>query len=175
MTDKSLLPYNSTNQERALALAVSRISDVPVPNRTTWDPLTCPENLLPWLAWSFSINEWNSDWPVATKRAVIAAQVAIHRRKGTIASMRQALTSAGYGDADIVEGGSGEGTNWAYYHITLKQPIANSAVDTVRRILRNTAPARCVLESLNYDGVQFTYDGTISYDGTYNFGVAKTA
>lgn len=175
MTDNSLLPYNATPEERAQAQTVARITGVPVPVRSTWDPRTCPEELLPWLAWSFSVNEWDSDWPVPTKRAVIAAQASIHKRKGTITSIREALESAGYGGADIVEGGKNAGSNWAYYSINLKKPISNAQAAQVRRILINTAPARCVLEALSFELAPAIYDGKISFDGQYNFGVVATA
>ena len=100
----TLLPPNSTPLERALAAVIARISDVPVPVGDLWHPARCPAPLLPWLAWSLSVDDWSSDWPDAQQREVIAASVEIHRHKGSRWSVRRALSVMGYGDCDVTEG-----------------------------------------------------------------------
>ncbi|SFD16768.1 phage tail protein I [Pseudoalteromonas denitrificans] len=92
-TSKSLLPPNATPQENQIELAASRISDVAVPIKHLWDPLKCPEHLLPWLAWALSVDEWDNDWPVAIQREVIASSTQVHRTKGTVSGVRKALAS----------------------------------------------------------------------------------
>jgi len=89
-----LLPPNATPQERAISRSVDRA--VPVPVRTLWNPATCPEGILPWLAWSLSVDEWDASWPVDQKRAAVAASIETHRRKGTIGALRRALQALGY-------------------------------------------------------------------------------
>jgi phage tail P2-like protein len=84
-----LLPPNATAQERALSLASGR--DVATPVRDVWDPDTCPAALLAWLAWAFSVDEWDSTWTDAQKREVIKAAAAVHRYKGTIGAVQEAL------------------------------------------------------------------------------------
>jgi phage tail P2-like protein len=79
----SLLPPNASPQEAAIEAATARIADVPVPNASLWTPATCPAALLPWLAWALSVDEWDGTWPEERQRAVIAASVGVHRRKGT--------------------------------------------------------------------------------------------
>lgn len=93
MTD--LLPHNAAPQERALSLATARLSDVPVPIRETWNPDTCPPNLLAWLAWAFSVDQWDNNWTDAQKRELIKRSVEIHRTKGTIGAVREALGALG--------------------------------------------------------------------------------
>lgn len=189
MADTSLLPPNATSQERAVANTMARLSDVPIDIRTINNPDTCPLALLPWLAWARSVNEWDSDWSEETKRAVIASSYAVHRKKGSIGSIKQALTAAGYPGAVILEGdadnaydglinydgkasyGQPNTTNWAYYRVRLPSPISNAQAAQVQRILLNTAPARCVLAALEFDRVAATYDGSIYYDGTFNYGI----
>jgi phage tail P2-like protein len=92
-----LLPNNATSLEIALAESIARISDVPVPARDVWNPDTCPANLLPWLAWAFSVDEWDADWTDAQKRAAIKAAVPVQRYKGTIGAVREALAALGFG------------------------------------------------------------------------------
>ncbi len=80
-----------------MALTVARMSDVPVLVRDSWNPATCPAELLPWLAWAFSVDIWDTSWTDAQKRAAINASVAVHRHKGTPAAMKTALDALGYG------------------------------------------------------------------------------
>ncbi|WP_197372842.1 phage tail protein I, partial [Ralstonia pseudosolanacearum] len=85
-----------TPLERRAAQAGGRIERVPVPLRDLWNPATCPAELLPFLAWSFSVDRWNPAWPLATKRAVTAASYFVHRKKGTIGALRRAVEPLGF-------------------------------------------------------------------------------
>jgi phage tail P2-like protein len=87
----SLLPPNATRLEKALEAASTRLSDVPAPLASLWDPATCPIEILPWLAWSLSIDFWDPTWPEALKRDQVANAIPTHRRKGTAASVRQVI------------------------------------------------------------------------------------
>jgi phage tail P2-like protein len=97
-----LLPYNATAQERATSESVARLGDVPVPIRDVWNPDTCPANLLAWLAWAFSVDQWDNSWTDAQKRAFIKSSVEIHRRKGTIGAVQDALAALAF-DARVQE------------------------------------------------------------------------
>lgn len=95
MSDASLLPPNATNAERAIALAAARINDLPLPHRTLHYATESPAQLLPWLAWEFSVDEWFPDWEEDQKRGAIAASISIHRHKGTIGAVRAGLAGIG--------------------------------------------------------------------------------
>jgi len=86
-----LLPPGSSFLERSLADASARLSDVPAPIRSLWDPATCPRELLPFLAFGVSIDFWDTDWTEAEKRTAIAGAIEAQRRKGTPASLREVL------------------------------------------------------------------------------------
>lgn len=92
----SLLPNNATTFEDSLDGAVSRISDVPTPAREVWNADTCAADLLPWLAWAFSVDFWDATWSDAQKRASIKSAVTVQRYKGTIGSVKEALSALGY-------------------------------------------------------------------------------
>lgn len=96
-----LFPPNATAQERAISEAIDRT--VPVVVREVWNPDTCPSDLLPWLAWAFSVDEWDSGWSDEVKRAAIAASVSIHRKKGTLWAVRTALENIGYPGSRVIE------------------------------------------------------------------------
>ncbi len=102
-TRNHLLPPNATAAERAMAEAAGRMSDVPVPVGTLWDPWTCPAGALPWLAWALSVDVWDAAWPESTKRAVIAEALIVHRKKGTPWAVEQALRVAGAPDIALEE------------------------------------------------------------------------
>jgi phage tail P2-like protein len=99
----SLLPPNSTELERALAESMSLAALDPDAIRALWNPATCPETHLPWLAWALSVDIWDDAWPVERKRATIAGSIAWHRKKGTPWAVEQALAAAGYSDSLLVE------------------------------------------------------------------------
>ncbi|MEG3080833.1 phage tail protein I [Halomonas sp. 5021] len=98
MTDqrRPLLPANSTPLERAAAQALAEIQDVPVPLRQLWNPYDCPAHLLPYLAWALSVDRWDPAWTTATKRDVVSASWAVHKRKGTISALRRVVEPLGY-------------------------------------------------------------------------------
>lgn len=97
-----LLPCSASPQERAISEAIARLSDVPVLVREQWNPDTCPAALLPWLAWAFSVDEWNSAWSDEQKRGAIKASFYVHQHKGTIGAVKRALSALGF-ESQIVE------------------------------------------------------------------------
>lgn len=96
MSSAHLLPPNATHQEVALSQAAARLAD-PAPHcRQMWNPSTCPPAHLPWLAWALSVDEWDTHWSDAQKRAAIEASYTVHRHKGTVGAVRTALNALGY-------------------------------------------------------------------------------
>lgn len=92
----SLLPRNASQLERLAAQALAQIQRTPIPLRQLWNPMACPVDLLPYLAWAFSVDRWDSKWTEATKRAAIRSAHYIHSRKGTIGALRRVVEPLGY-------------------------------------------------------------------------------
>lgn len=184
----ALLPPNSTDMERAAADAIAEAIAIPTPLRDLWSPERCPEAFLPHLAWTLSVDTWDTAWPVEMKRNVIAASIEIHRVKGTPAAIKRALAAFGYGDATVTEGvnaerydGSavydgaknyGQAAHWASYRVFMSRPVTNAQAAHVRAALDLLAPARCELVELNFIEAALIYDGTATHDGAFNHGVA---
>jgi phage tail P2-like protein len=184
-----LLPPNATALEHAASQSAARISDLPAPPRHVRNPATCPAELLPFLAWELSVDEWNPGWGEDVKRTVLAASVNVHRHKGTLGAVRRALAAI-FGDTEftIIEGadaGTYDGTKhynglhyhsggayWAMYSVLIAKPITISQAASVRRILAWVAPARCHLAALSFEQALNAYDGAIRYDNSYTHGVA---
>lgn len=95
MSDR-LLPVGSTRLEIAAAEACACLEIIPVPLRKLWSAYDCPLELLPYLAWAWSVDYWDENWPEATKRSVVAASVYVHRHKGTIGALRRVVEPLGY-------------------------------------------------------------------------------
>jgi len=97
-----LLPHNATVQERALDVATARISEVQVVVREVWNADECPSNVMPWLAWAFSVDTWSTDWTETQKRAAIKSAIEVQQIKGTVGAVRKSLAAASLA-ARIVE------------------------------------------------------------------------
>lgn len=96
----SLLPINATPQEQALSDAIERAFSLDVPIPDVWNPDTCPVDYLPWLAFAFSVDEWDPTWTEEAKRVAIKSSVPLHRKKGTVGAVKRAL--APYGAAAVL-------------------------------------------------------------------------
>ncbi|MBQ4860518.1 phage tail protein I [Pseudoalteromonas sp. MMG013] len=90
---EQLLPRTSSKNEKALEQSSARVNDVPVRIGDLWSAERCPEHLLPWLAHALSVDEWDSTWPEAIKRRVIAQSIPMHRIKGTAGAVKSALAA----------------------------------------------------------------------------------
>ncbi len=84
MSNLSLLPPNSTLQERSLEEVSARLDHLPLTIRDLWSADTCPDDLLPWLAKAVSVDVWSPAWTPDQKRGAIRNSLAVHRKKGTI-------------------------------------------------------------------------------------------
>lgn len=92
----SLLPPSASNFMRCAEAVGTRITGIPVDLNTLWSPDTCPVHLLPYLAWAFSVDRWDRNWPEETKRQVIRDAWLIHRHKGTLSALRKVVEPLGY-------------------------------------------------------------------------------
>lgn len=109
---RQLLPPNRTSLEAALADSLTLTSD-PSPIATIWDADSCPTAWLPWLAWSLSVEGWESAISEEQQRQLIRDAVPTHRRKGTPAAVIAALASIGL-DARISDSRAAGGTPHAF-------------------------------------------------------------
>lgn len=160
--------------ERALEATIARISDVPVLVRESWDPDECPVALLPWLAWAFSVDEWDSAWTEEEKRQAVRDAYNLARVKGTVWAVKRQLLLLGYPDALLDEGTAGildeVGVSWAHYRVRFEQLLTVTQAQRVARALEAAAPKRSQLWTLHFVDHVYDYDGTITADGEYTHG-----
>lgn len=85
-------PTNIGNLFRIMADAEAiHMGAIDINIDTLWDPYKCPLELLPFLAWALSVDNWDDDWPEEIKRNVVAAAPEVHRKKGTVYAVEKAL------------------------------------------------------------------------------------
>lgn len=99
----TLLPPSASVQERAIEQTIVRSSDFSPDYVRNWVPADVPENILPWLAWAYSVDEWAASWPLDVRRDYTEQSYFIHRHKGTVGAVRRALRSVTGGDEMTLE------------------------------------------------------------------------
>ncbi|MDH2999494.1 hypothetical protein A1D23_05220 [Chelonobacter oris] len=87
--NKNLLSPNQTALEKQLSFELSQIFKLNIPITPLWHAEHCPTALLPWLAWTLSVDEWDDDWSKEQKRNTILQSARLHKQKGTVASIRR--------------------------------------------------------------------------------------
>jgi phage tail P2-like protein len=185
-----LLPRNSTPLERAASLAIGRFNP-PKIVPSLWNAATCPPAVLPFLAWALSVDEWDHDWSIDKKRAVIAAARQIHKKKGTPFSVRTALASLGQPDAEILERADCIRRNgvairngvhrrrglagWATYRVILKRPVTIDQAFQIKRLLAAVQRNCIELLAIDYSQAAIRRNGLVLRDGNYTRGVVNTS
>lgn len=148
----SLLPPNSTALEKALEQATASIGDIPTPLRQLWDAYTCPAELLPWLAWSYAVDQWDDEWTTQQKRETVNQAILIHQKKGTPKAMKTAIAALGY-QLELVEwwqtnGEHPPGTFGIDIRVENGQTMA--ATQTLLAAIKQTKNARSHLWGIRY-------------------------
>lgn len=192
MADDTLLPPASTPLERAVdRSAAARLAALPAVVASLWNAETCPPAILPYLAWAMSVDEWNEEWGLEKKRAVIVESRLIHQQKGTIAAIRRALTAIGQPDAIVIERGdyvfrnaaiTRDGTHqrmgaggWATYRVVLSAPATIVQGLQIKRLLAAVQRNCITLTAIDYRQAANQRNGAISRNGVWSRGVVDAS
>jgi phage tail P2-like protein len=147
-----------------------------------------PAAALPVLAQQFHADWWDAEVPEWRQRELVAALLVLHRRKGTVWSVREQLTRLGQPDAELIEGAQAHRhdgrivrdglwyydahpAGWATYLIRLPTPETLDRARQLAAACRAQAPARCRLVRLHYPEASIRYNGAALHDGSYTRGV----
>jgi phage tail P2-like protein len=178
----NLLPPNANLQEHALDDVLERLGTLPVDIVKTWHAQTCPADLLPWLAWALSIDEWDATWSITQQRAMIAASYQVHSHKGTPYAIKLALMALGYDNVHIMEGEwrfhngtithngtykHGGDSYWPLFDVILnifESPDADM-ITKIRDRIERYKNARSQLRNLIFTNL--FHNGAVVHDGTY--------
>lgn len=130
----SLLPPNTTALDRAAeAVIVGHLAAIDQPHRALWNPDTCPLELLPWLAWQLSVDEWSESWPQERKRNAIKQSIALHRKRGTPWAVRQAVQRVGVENVQLAERITG--AHWAEFDLVFDVREMPLTEETIARAI----------------------------------------
>jgi phage tail P2-like protein len=182
-----LLPPNRTPLESAVADAChADISAEPL--RGLADADRCPVALLPWLAWSRSVDSFDAAAGEERQRALIRQSIDIHRRKGTVAAVRDVFRALGLGEVAIDQGTNGycydgaatydgfasydNPAGWAEYRVAVDKLLSVQQAEAARAVLADVAPVRCVLWGIDFSAANLIYNDEAVFDGSYTYGVA---
>ncbi|SDG19210.1 phage tail protein I [Sulfitobacter delicatus] len=142
-----LLPPSATTSERAIETVIAeRTIGIEAPIATLWNVDTCPEALLPWMAWAFSVEVWDHAWPETIKRNVIRNSIQVHRMKGTPGSVRRAVESI-LDDIEIIER-AGDLAPHEFKVVVSGSLPSDHAYSSVLKVIANTKPVRSHLKSI---------------------------
>lgn len=96
MITNHLLPIGSTPLEKRAAEILKSAVENPIIIADLINPERCPANLLPYLAWAFSVDKWDENWTEEVKRIAIKQSYFVHKHKGTIGAVKRVVEPIGY-------------------------------------------------------------------------------
>lgn len=145
----TLLPPNATPLERALAKACA-MPHSPEEIRKLWNHRTCPLHLLPWLAWAWSVDEWDTAWTEAQQRAMVGASIKLHKKKGTVWAVREALLRSGLESVRVIEKPA-DAAHWSHFDVdvaVVDRPLTEHAINRAAALIEENKAQRSVLRTM---------------------------
>ncbi|WP_212510871.1 phage tail protein I [Acinetobacter seifertii] len=92
----NLLPPNATDFEHKIVETSAQLTELNADLSSLIRIDDAPSDFLSILAWQFSVDRWQDDWPDEVKRAQIKNSIKVHQHKGTNYALRQIVESFGY-------------------------------------------------------------------------------
>jgi len=142
----SLLPPSAGTIERVLEQIWSeRLEAIERDARNLWNPWKCRLDLLPYLAWALSVDEWNDNWSEQRKRSVCASAISVHLHKGTRKALDDAIGALGL-DVDVTEwfekGGGGEPYTFNVDIWVEQDPVDADLIRTLEQTVKSAKNTR---------------------------------
>jgi phage tail P2-like protein len=147
--NKTLLPINASELLKDLEKTGCKITELEAKNKYVFNADLLSEDILPWLAWGFSVDDWNDAWEVDIKRNIIKTSVTLHKQKGTIGALKKALSAFNFVDIKIEEWFE-YGADPYYFRVFFAIPYAGFDINIlpeISKVIQNTKNARSHLES----------------------------
>lgn len=92
----NLLPPNTTVFEKKIVETTAKTTELNTNLSSLIRVDDAPADFLSILAWQFSVDRWQDDWPDEVKRAQIKNSIKVHTYKGTNFALRSIVESFGY-------------------------------------------------------------------------------
>ena len=121
---------------------------------------TQPESVLDELGWQFNIPEYASTLPIEAKRNLIKTAIATHRKRGTVAAVRQVVTDI-FGDARLEEWFEYGGE--PYYFKVYASEVTNVEQALLYKSIASSQNVRSILEAII---IKLTFENTLHFGST---------
>ena len=119
------------------------------------------------LAWQYDVLG-NKGYNIANtdllKRSIIKKALELHRYKGTVWSLKEALKSVGYGDAVLTEGDTDSWANFSLIVDMNGRALNALEVDNLVKMIMEYKPERCTLAGIVYKDV---FDDSLATDDLF--------
>ncbi|MFW1844336.1 phage tail protein I [Acinetobacter pittii] len=92
----NLLPPNTTPFEKKIVETTTKTTELNTNLSSLIRVDDAPSDFLSILAWQFSVDRWQDDWPDEVKRTQIKNSIKVHTYKGTNFALRSIVESFGY-------------------------------------------------------------------------------
>ncbi len=92
----NLLPPNATDFENKIVETSAQLTALDTDLSCLIRIDDAPSDFLSILAWQFSVDRWQDDWPDEIKRKQIKNSIKVHSHKGTNYALRQIVESFGF-------------------------------------------------------------------------------
>lgn len=157
------LPTGSTQLERNAAKALQQAVRNPIVIADLINPDRCPDPLLPYLAWAFSVDKWDENWTEAVKRLAIKQAFFIHKYKGTLGAIKRVVEPIGF----LVElkewFNATPPTPAGTFSLLVEVPESGLTESTYNELVRLIDDVRPVSRHLSQLGIVISPTGALNY------------
>ena len=176
--ENTILPVSSTKLEIDLldtfiAVMERKLGIPDIPIKDLWNPNTCPEPFLKYLAAAWSVDGNIADFTTEQVRNLIRNSIEIHLRKGTVWAVKEVIKALGYTITSIIEGERDTNDNvirtdgrWATTRINVASTMSIKQAQAAVQIIAQTAPVSRKF-FFDFTAAAILYDGGINSEGQY--------
>ncbi|MDA3360794.1 phage tail protein I [Acinetobacter baumannii] len=167
----NLLPPNTTAFEKKIIETTAKTTDLNTNLSSLIRVDEAPADFLSILAWQFSVDRWQDDWPDEIKRAQIKNSIKVHTYKGTNYALRSIVESFGYSLTVHEWWQESPKSEPGTFQITIdtnSKPLTEKTYKTLVELLHDAKPLTRELKSIEINVIAVNGDTNVAaamYDG----------
>lgn len=167
----NLLPPNTTPFEKRIVETTAKTTELNTNLSSLIRVDDAPADFLSILAWQFSVDRWQDDWPDEVKRAQIKNSIKVHTYKGTNFALRSIVESFGY-SLTILEWWQESPVNEpGTFQITIDtngKSLSEKSYNTLVELIHDAKPLTRQLKGIELNVISVKGDSNVAcamYDG----------
>ncbi|MEB6638480.1 phage tail protein I [Acinetobacter baumannii] len=167
----NLLPPNTTPFEKRIVETTAKTTELNTNLSSLIRIDDAPADFLSILAWQFSVDRWQDDWPDEIKRAQIKNSIKVHTYKGTNFALRSIVESFGYSLTVHEWWQESPKSEPGTFQITIdtnSKPLTEKTYKTLVELLNDAKPLTRELKSIEINVIAVNGDTNVAaamYDG----------